>query len=246
MLYHFIIRSASFIMKRMSIAARSIHGVSVCIIPKPDNNFKPLALRHKPLALLSALLILTKVVTVATVGLIPSQAELSTITVDRIIQLTNAERTKAGLAPLSSNSKLMAAAKEKGGHMLQEEYFAHISPSGVTPWYWINKHGYSYQVAGENLAIDFSRAEDVVAAWMASPSHKANILHKDYVETGVAVVSGSFQGGTSVIIVHMFGKPTQAHVAAEVTSPGPTPPAPVSAPMPEPSPPRLFLLADDE
>ncbi|MEX1111829.1 MAG: CAP domain-containing protein [Candidatus Andersenbacteria bacterium] len=224
----------------MSIAARSLHGVGVCLIPREENMFKPLALRHKPLAFVSLMLILAKVAALGVIGLTPSQAELSTITTARITQLTNAERTEAGLPALTTNSKLAAAAKEKGEHMLAEDYFAHISPSGVTPWFWIQKHGYAYQVAGENLAIDFTEAEDVVAAWIASPSHKDNIMHPAYTETGIAVVSGEFQGGTSIIVVHMFGKPSTGQVAAEVVSPTPTPaptttPAPTVAPTPAPT-----------
>ncbi|MEX0650285.1 MAG: CAP domain-containing protein [Candidatus Andersenbacteria bacterium] len=220
----------------MSIAARSLHGVGVCLIPREENAYKPLALRHKPLAFVSALLILMKVAALGVIALTPSQAELSSITTARVIQFTNAERTKAGLPPLTANAQLSAAAKEKGEHMLAEDYFAHISPSGVTPWYWIQKHGYVYQVAGENLAIDFTEAEDVVAAWMASPSHKDNILHSAYTETGVAVVSGEFQGGTSIIVVHMFGKPSGGQVAAQLSSPTPTPtPVPAAAPVNSPT-----------
>ena len=51
-------------------------------------------------------------------------------------------------------------------------YFAHVSPDGKTPWYWIEKVGYDYQYAGENLAINFSDSKDVTNAWMASPLHK--------------------------------------------------------------------------
>lgn len=224
----------------MSIAARGLHGINVCVIPNPDNDYRPLVLRHKPLAFVSAFLILIKLVAIGVVGLTPSYAELSTITVDRITQLTNAERTKQGLAPLKTNAKLAAAAREKGEHMLEEDYFAHISPSGVTPWFWMAKAGYTYQIAGENLAIDFTEAEDVVAAWIASPSHRENMLQSAYTETGVAVVTGEFQGGTSIIVVHMFGNPTGAQVAAEVITATPTPsPAPTqtpAAPTPTPSP----------
>ncbi len=223
----------------MGIAARSIHGLGVCVIPNPDNDFKPLALRHKPLAAVSALLILTKLVALGVIAITPASAELSTITTSRMIQLTNAERTKVGLPALTVNSKLSQAAKEKGNDMLNNDYFAHISPAGVTPWFWINKAGYSYLIAGENLAIDFTEAEDVAAAWVASPSHRENLLRPDYTETGLAVVSGEFQGGTSTIVVHMFGKPSSAQVAAEIIStstPRGTSPSPTPKPSPKPTP----------
>jgi uncharacterized protein YkwD len=211
----------------MSVAAQWVHGLKLCAIPHPDNYDRPYALRHRPLAAVSALLLVTKIAAIAVISLVPAPADLATITNQRIIQLTNAERTKVGLKALTVNSKLSSAALQKGQHMLQEDYFAHISPSGVTPWFWMSKVGYRYQVAGENLAIDFTQAEDVVAAWMASPSHRDNLLLRDYTETGVAVVTGEFQGGTSTIVVHMFGR-SQA-VAASTT------PEPTKQPTPSPS-----------
>ncbi len=182
-------------------------------IPHPGNDHRPWALRHPTLAILSVLLILTKVSAITVAALIPIPAQLSTITVDRIEQLTNNERQKSGLDALAVSPLLTAAAQQKGEDMLAHDYFAHISPAGVTPWYWMGKVGYTYTVAGENLAIDFTQAEDVFAAWLASPSHKANIMLPDYTEQGVAVVTGEFEGGTSTIVVHMFGHPAGGTVA---------------------------------
>lgn len=245
----------------MSIATRVIHGAKVCIIPLPENTDRPLALRHRPLAAISGLLIIAKVLAASIVLLTPASADLSTITTARIIQLTNAERQRAGLSPLTVNAKLASAAAQKGNHMLQEDYFAHVSPSGVTPWFWMSKVGYSYQVAGENLAIDFIEAEDVVAAWLASPSHRDNLLNPQYTETGIGVVTGEFEGGTSTVVVHMFGLPTNAvpaaAVPATIPSPSPavkastTPPTPSSSPTPvvpsiaptDTTPPRIPRIA---
>ncbi len=249
----------------MSIATRVVHGAKVCLIPMPANQDRPLALRHKPLAAISGLLIVAKVLAAGVILLTPASADLSTITTARIIQLTNAERKKAGLNELKVNSKLTSAAVQKGNHMLQEDYFAHISPSGVTPWFWMSKVGYTYRIAGENLAIDFIEAEDVVAAWLASPTHRDNMLQNQYTETGVGVVTGEFEGGTSTVVVHMFGLPTenQPAVEPEAAIPSPTPavkasttkssptPTPASSPAPAPSdappadttPPRIPRIA---
>lgn len=235
----------------MSLAARVVDSAKVCLIPLPANDDRPLVLRHKSLAAISGLLIVAKVLAAGIVLLTPSSADLSTITASRIVQLTNAERKKAGLAELKVNAQLSSAATQKGNHMLTEDYFAHISPSGVTPWFWISKVGYSYQIAGENLAIDFTEAEDVVAAWLASPSHKDNMLHAQYSETGVGVVTGEFEGGTSTIVVHMFGLPSgsQPLLPPSTTIPSPTPavkatttktsptPSPSASPSSSPAPP---------
>ncbi|MDA1169015.1 MAG: CAP domain-containing protein [bacterium] len=233
----------------------------VTFIPHSKNNHWPLALRHRSLVYVSSFLILAKIVAVSAIALTPNLAELSTITEASIIMLTNNKRTEAGLPPLATSSALSQAAKLKGEDMLKQQYFAHISPSGITPWFWMKKTNYLYQIAGENLAIDFLDAQDVVSAWLASPTHKDNMLHKEYTETGMAVVSGDFQGGTSVIIVHLFGKPLVA--AAQETAPKPVPeqkpkqlPAqkPVAVPTvvpvvlpvipdPAPSPPPVNILA---
>lgn len=199
----------------------------VTFIPHHGNNHWPLALRHRTLAYVSTFLILTKIVAISALALTPATAELSTITEGRMIQLTNEARSNAGLPGLVVNSALQQAAKQKGQDMLKNQYFAHISPSGITPWFWMQKTGYSYQVAGENLAIDFLDSEDVVAAWLNSPTHKANMLHKEYTQTGIAVASGAFQGGTSIIVVHMFGKPLVAEALLE---------DPIDEPSPEPTP----------
>lgn len=230
----------------MAIAAQCIHGIKVCAIPHPVNQYRPLALRHKPLAFVSAILVVIKLMTVGVIGLTPSYAELSTITANRILQLTNAERVQAGLSPLSANAALTKAAQDKAQNMLDEDYFAHISPTGVTPWFWMAKYDYDYTIAGENLAVDFTEAEDIVRAWLASPSHKANMLHREYTQTGIAVATGEFQGNTSTVVVHMFGKPAEASVAAEIieTLPEQEPqqtaapqetPAPSQTPVPPPA-----------
>jgi hypothetical protein len=67
--------------------------------------------------------------------------------------------------------------------------------------------GYEYQVAGENLARDFGTTPDMMEAWMASPTHRANIVNPKYTEIGIAVIDGVFQGYETTLVVQMFGKP---------------------------------------
>jgi len=194
----------------MGVTAQALHGAKVCIIPRPENNYRPLALRRRSLFVVSGLILTAKLAALALVLLLPATAELSTITNARILQLTNQERVSHGLSALTANDQLTQAAAEKAQDMLNGDYFSHISPTGVTPWFWMQRNNYVYTVAGENLAIDFVQAEDVVDAWMASPSHRENVLQPDYVETGIAVLTGEYQGGTSTVVVHMFGLPAGA------------------------------------
>lgn len=134
---------------------------------------------------------------------LPVQA--SEITSGNIVRLVNEAREKEGVAILETSAVLGEIAREKAEDMLENDYFAHTSPKGITPWYWFGKNGYDYRYAGENLAINFQDAESEQSAWMGSPTHRKNILNADYREVGVAVVSGKIDGKPAIIAVQEFG-----------------------------------------
>lgn len=140
----------------------------------------------------------------------------SNISTTDVISQTNAERAKGGLAPLQYNEKLAQAATAKANDMFSKQYWAHVSPEGVEPWAWITSAGYNYTAAGENLARDFDATPDMMAAWMASPTHAANIMNARYEEIGVAVVNGNLEGIDTTLVVQMFGRPTAAPVVAAI------------------------------
>jgi len=143
----------------------------------------------------------------------------SSITPSQVISLTNAERARVGLAPLTVNSKLTSAALSKGQDMFNDQYWAHIAPDGKEPWGFIGESGYSYRVAGENLARDFSNSTDMMGAWMRSPTHKANIVNSRYQEIGIAVIDGVLGGHETTLVVQMFGTPQQVVAAVTPTAP---------------------------
>lgn len=123
-----------------------------------------------------------------------------------LLLLTNQQRMQNGFAPLSYNTDLANAASLKADDMFANNYWAHISPTGVTPWDFIQKEGYRYTYAGENLARGFTSATDVMNAWMNSPEHRANILSPNYQDVGFAIKTGSLTGEKdTVLIVEMFG-----------------------------------------
>ena len=126
-------------------------------------------------------------------------------TAEQIIALTNAKRLQNGLASLSYNDSLSRAANAKASDMMARDYWAHNSPIGDTPWSFITRTGYRYIFAGENLARDFNDAGSVVDAWMNSPSHRSNLLDKNFKEIGVAVVNDKFGSRESTLVVQMFG-----------------------------------------
>lgn len=129
----------------------------------------------------------------------------SSVTTKQIIELTNRERQKHGLEPLSENTTLSQAAEGKAFNMFSENYWSHFAPSGKTPWDFILSSGYKFSFAGENLAKNFSQADEVVVAWMNSPTHKDNILNPKYQDIGIAVEDGVLQGQRTTLVVQMFG-----------------------------------------
>ena len=159
---------------------------------------------------------------------------------DQIVSLTNGRRAENGLPPLSANGQLAQAATQKASDMFGSNYWAHNSPSGKTPWSFIVAAGYRYVFAGENLARDFNDATSVVSAWMNSPSHRSNILDKNFKEIGVAVSSGKLDGREGILVVQMFGSqvsqiPTSEKLAE--VSPKPQPSAsPAAIAQIQPSP----------
>ncbi len=143
----------------------------------------------------------------------------SDITPEKIVALTNRVRQQMGLPTLRVNKLLNEAARRKAADMFAFNYWAHVSPSGRTPWSFFQEVGYRYTVAGENLAKDFTDADSVVQAWMASPTHRDNILDARFRDIGVAVVRGELNGVKTTLIVQLFGAPIGAEnekVAAAV------------------------------
>ncbi|MBI3342131.1 hypothetical protein HY024_03330 [Candidatus Curtissbacteria bacterium] len=134
----------------------------------------------------------------------------------QIIDLTNDKRKENGLGQLTENQNLDKAAEAKARDMFANDYWAHYSPQGKSPWDFINASGYKYVFAGENLARDFDDAKSVVDAWMNSPSHRSNLLDHNFREIGVAIEDGKLGGREGILVVQMFGsnKVTPAEVAS--------------------------------
>ena len=146
---------------------------------------------------------------------------------------TNAARASNGLGPLTLNSQLNTSAQNKGQHMIANNYWAHVAPDGTQPWYFFQQAGYDYQNAGENLAYGFDSSSGTVAAWMNSPSHRANILGS-YVDVGFGIANGdNYQGGPNTVVIAHYGTPRNPTPAP---APAPTTPAPTAPAAPAPTP----------
>lgn len=123
--------------------------------------------------------------------------------------LTNEQRQEQKLPELAWSGVLAQAAELKAKDMANNGYFAHTSPEGKTPWYWLEKVGYKYQYAGENLAVNFLDSKDVTEAWMNSPSHRANIVKANYTEIGTAIATGLYKGKEAVFVVQLYANPSK-------------------------------------
>ena len=182
-------------------------------VPVPENNFRASILKPASLAILIAVYLLNqsvlKSIAIARPGILGYSSE---ITLQKVFDQTNQERLKAGLPTLRLNSLLSESAKLKAINMFAKNYWAHQSPDGQSPWFFIKSVDYRYSIAGENLAKDFYDTESMFKAWMASPTHKDNIIHPKYQEVGIAVVDGVLDGLKTTLVVQHFGTPLVAIV----------------------------------
>jgi len=175
-------------------------------LPHHSNNQRAKLLHPSVLLLLIGLVVSTQVILSQVSRYYPAILGFaSRIAPEEIIRLTNQERVNQGLPALAMNNFLNQAAARKAADMFARNYWAHVSPAGTQPWYFVTQAGYSYRYAGENLARDFSDPGSVVTAWMNSPTHRENLLSNRYQDIGVAVVDGTLEGRETTLVVQMFG-----------------------------------------
>ncbi|MBW8874015.1 MAG: hypothetical protein JF614_03560 [Acidobacteria bacterium] len=122
-----------------------------------------------------------------------------------VLAAVNAERQRAGVPPLSANSKLDQAAQRHAEDMLARHYFAHESPEGHTIRERAKDAGYDWRAIGENIAEGQTSVAEVMSTWMHSPGHRRNILSRDFKELGTGLALGPSGGGYQVEWVQDFG-----------------------------------------
>lgn len=197
--------------------------ISLLFIPQEKNNHRALLLQPSFLGIFIAIYLLNqsfiRSFSILKPGILGYSSE---ITVDKVISGTNNERQKLGLAPLKYNVSLSQSAAAKAQDMFANNYWAHNSPQGKTPWDFFKSAGYQYSVAGENLAKDFYDTDGLVKAWMNSPTHRDNIVNAKYQEIGIGVVNGILNGVKTTLVVQHFATPLTASVAVKESTPAPS------------------------
>jgi len=106
---------------------------------------------------------------------------------DRVLVLVNTEREKAGCTALTENAKLTKAAQDHSQDMADHTNMSHTGSDGSSMSDRLARVGYSFSSAGENVAAGYTTPESVMAGWMASAGHKANILNCGFKEIGIGL-----------------------------------------------------------
>lgn len=155
----------------------------------PLPHHQPYILRGKVLLCLAAVFLILKLLESA---LLPQgETYASDLTTDNILIAINQQRSLRNLTILNYNDKLTVAAQSKADDMIARHYFSHTDPEGNYIWPKIVAAGYTpYTQLGENLAIEFYDTGSLIAAWMNSPTHRANILQENFRDQGMGLNFG--------------------------------------------------------
>jgi uncharacterized protein YkwD len=146
----------------------------------------------------------------------PSEADLGSVRAATLC-LVNRERVRRGERSLEANGRLERAAQAHTDSMAFGDYFEHIGPRGETPLSRTRAAGYisswriGYTVA-ENIGwgtLSQATPRAIVAAWMASPGHRANILDARFRATAIGVCphppSSLARGQAGAVYTQDFG-----------------------------------------
>lgn len=207
--------------KRSALKKNLHHQVKMAVVPHKANRYQPRMTSWYGLAMLVIVTVALQLGYSAFYKGVVLGDEAQRVTLDALVDATNHERSQTGQRPLRLSKELSLAAQLKIQNMFDEQYWAHTSASGVSPWHWIDKAGYDYSYAGENLAKNFTTAEGAATAWMASPEHRKNMLSDRYEDVGFAVMDGMLEGKDTTLIVALYGAPKKDQPALAGAVDGP-------------------------
>jgi uncharacterized protein YkwD len=133
-----------------------------------------------------------------------------------VLCLINRERARESESPLRVDGHLRRAAQKHSDGMVAHDYFDHAGPDGESLLERIRASGYLHSprsgyAIGENIAwgtLTLATPEAIVAAWMASSEHRANILNPSFRDTGIGVVPetpSSLEGQPGATYTQDFG-----------------------------------------
>lgn len=133
---------------------------------------------------------------------------------ERVVDLVNEARSRPrrcgrekfpAVPPLTVSRALNEAAAAHARDMVKKRYFDHRGRDGSQPKDRVLRAGYKYRITGENIAMGPESAEEVVAGWLDSPGHCANIMEARFENIGVGLAAGRKRG--QIYWVQSFGAP---------------------------------------
>ncbi len=189
------------------------HKIKHYLVQTEENKHNPHLLRSEILAVFLVLIVGLQVVFFSGIltRTIASFANMMASVLPGVLSLeTNEYRHGRSISELRMSPILAEAAKLKAEDMARRGYFSHTGPDGEKPWVWLQKVGYVYTYAGENLAVNFVDSSDVTKAWINSPKHKANLENSNFKEIGIGTAEGEYEGKMTTYVVQFFATPAEA------------------------------------
>ena len=179
-------------------------------LPKTHTTSKTLPTRrntHPQTRAFALALVVVLGLVVIGVSITSRAPQLGTVAAGRLITLANEYRSVDGTPALVENTLLKSAAEAKAHDMAARGYFSHRTPECNDPWVFLDRAGYVYTVAGENLAVNFTESNTVTDAWVRSPTHRANITNPEFTNIGVGTAQGVYKGREAMYVVQFFARP---------------------------------------
>ncbi|MET0146826.1 MAG: CAP domain-containing protein [Ilumatobacteraceae bacterium] len=104
-----------------------------------------------------------------------------------VVDLTNQQRGANGLAPVAVDQALVNAAQAHSADQAAMDTMSHTGSDGSNTGQRLDRQGYVWSRWGENVATGYGDASSVMAGWMGSPGHRANILNASLTQVGVGL-----------------------------------------------------------
>jgi len=121
----------------------------------------------------------------------------------KLLELVNKARKDKGLNELTVDENLMKVARTKAKDMVENNYFSHQSPTYGSPFDMMRQFENTFKSAGENIAGN-KTVEGAFKAWMASESHKKNILNPNFTVTGIGIEESKTYG--KILVQQFIGR----------------------------------------
>lgn len=119
----------------------------------------------------------------------PAPTDEATALAAEVVRLANQERVTAGLPQLTAHPAATAAALAHSQDQAAHGRMSHTGSDGSNAGTRLSRAGFDWRAWGENVAVGYRTPSDVVAAWMGSPGHRANVLNAAFTTIGIGVAT---------------------------------------------------------